>query len=126
MRRQWLIAISLFFSISFISFNIVSSQSQAGTINGTVKDPNGAVVAGAQVTGRNESTGETRNVATDNEGRFKVESLAPGRYVVSVARNGFKTVERNLAIEGGRTQTVEVKLEVAETRAEVSVGAKGG
>lgn len=125
MRRQWLTAISLFFSLSLVSFNIVSSQSQAGTINGTIKDPNGAVVAGAQVTVRNEATGETRNATTDNEGRFKVEGLALGRYVVSVARNGFKTAERSVAIEGWRTQTVEINLEIAETRAEISVGAKG-
>lgn len=125
MRRHWLITISLLFAFSLLSLNIASSQSQIGIINGTVKDPNGAVVTGAQVAVRNEATGETRNVTTDNEGRFKVEGLAPGRYVVSVTRNGFKTADRNVVIESGRTQTVEIKLEVAETRAEVSVGAKG-
>jgi hypothetical protein len=53
MRRHWFIAVSLLFAFSFISLNTVSSQSgqsgQSGMITGTVKDPNGAAVAGAQV-----------------------------------------------------------------------------
>src|SRR5262245_382196 len=128
MRRQWLITISLLFTFSFLALNIVSSRSQtgqSGVINGTVKDPNGAVVPGAQVTIRNEATGETRNATTDKEGRFKIDALLSGRYVVSIARSGFKTADRNISIDGGRTETVEIKLDVAETRAEVSVGAKG-
>jgi len=127
MRRHWLITVLLLFTLSFLSLNIVSSQSQSGSgvINGTIKDPNGAVVAGAQVNVRNEATGETRNATTDNDGRFKIDALAPGRYVVSVARSGFKSAERNISIEGGRTETVEIKLDIPETRAEVTVGAKG-
>ncbi len=125
MRRQWLIIGSLLFTLILIPLTIASSQTQVGTINGTVKDPNGAVVAGAQVTVRNETTGETRKATTDGQGRFKVEGLAAGRYVISVTRNGFKTADHSAAIEGGRTEAVEIKLEVAETRAEVSVGAKG-
>lgn len=129
MRRQWLIVVSLLFAFGFLSLSIVSSQPQAGQsgiINGIVKDPNGAVVAGAQITVRNEATGETRNATTNNEGRFKIEALAPGRYVVNVARSGFKIADRNVPIEGGRIETVEIKLDIAETRAEVNVGAKGG
>src|SRR5262245_45563668 len=125
MRRQWLFTILALFTLSFLSLNVVSSRSQSGLINGTVKDPNGAVVPGAQVTVRNEATGETRNATTDKEGRFKIDALPPGRYVVSVTRSGFKTADRNISIDGGRTETVEIKLDVAETRAEVSVGAKG-
>jgi len=88
-------------------------------INGMVKDPKGYAVPGAQVTVRHERTGKTRNVNTDKEGRFKIEALAPDRYVVSVAASGFKTAKRNITIEGGRTKTVEIKLDIAEMRCEV-------
>src|SRR5215475_15881193 len=97
MRRRSFISISLLFALSFISLDIVSSQSppgQSGIIAGTVKDPNGAVVAGAQVTVRNEVTGETRDAVTDDQGRFKVDGLAPGGYKIKVNRDGFKTAER--------------------------------
>jgi hypothetical protein len=119
MRRQWFIKVSLLFAFSFLSLDVTSSQSQhgqSGMINGTVKDPNGYVVPGAQVTVRHERTGKTRNVNTDKEGRFKIEALAPDRYVVSVAASGFKTAKRNITIEGGRTKTVEIKLDIGEIK----------
>jgi Carboxypeptidase regulatory-like domain/Peptidase family M1 domain len=125
MRRQWFITVSLLFAFSLLSLNIVSSQSQPGTINGTVKDPNGALVVGAQVAVRNEAAGEQRDTITDNQGRFKVEGLAPGGYKITINRDGFKTAERAVAIESGKTATVEIKLELTETRAEVAVAAKG-
>src|SRR5262245_43637232 len=126
MRRQWFIAVSLLLAFSFISLNSVSSQSgQSGMISGTVKDPNGAVVTGAQVTVRSEATGETRDAVTDNQGRFKVEGLASGSYKITINRDGFKIAERAVTVESGKTATVETKLEIAETRAEVTVGSKG-
>jgi len=125
MRRQWLILVSLLFAFSLPSLNIVSSQSQPGAINGTVKDPNGAVVAGAQVIVRNEATGETRDAVTDGQGRFKVEGIASGSYKITIKRDGFKTVERAVVIENGKTATVETKLEIVETRAEIIVPTKG-
>src|SRR5262249_26978438 len=80
---------------------------------------------GAQIIVRNEATGETRDAVTDNQGRFKVEGLAPGGYKVTTKGDGFKTAERAVSIESGKTATVEIKLEVAETRAEITVPTKG-
>ncbi len=126
MRRQWFITIALLFTSALLSLNVTSSQSsQSGAINGTVKDPNGAVVAGAQVAIRHEATGETRDAVTDNRGQFKVEGLATGGYKITVNRDGFKTAERVVAVESGKTATVEIKLEITETRAEIAVAAKG-
>jgi hypothetical protein len=125
MRRISLALLTLFGMISLMIPTIVSTQAVTGTIAGTVKDPAGAVVVGAQVTVRHEVTGETHSATTDNEGRFKVERLSPGRYQVTVTRNGFKTAERQLVVEETRAAALEIKLEIAETRAEVGVGAQG-
>src|SRR5499433_3926179 len=131
MRRQWFTTALLLFASSVLSLNIASSHfqpgqsGQSGIINGTVKDPNGAVVAGARVTVRNEATGDTRDAVTDNQGRFKVEGLASGSYKITINRDGFKIAERAVTVENGKTATVETKLEIAETRAEVTVGSKG-
>ena len=124
MRRQWFISVSLLFAFSFLSLDITLSQSQprqSGKINGAVKDPNDTMIPGAQVTVRNETTGETRNVTTDKEGRFKIEALTPDRYVVSVACQGFKPAKRNITIEGGRTETVEIKLDIMDVPGPVVV-----
>lgn len=125
MRRRWFIALSLLFALTFSSLDIVSSQAQTGIINGTIKDPNSAALVGAPVTVRNETTGETRNTVTDNQGRFKIEGLAPGGYKIIINQGGFKTSERTVSIESGKTEAVEIKLEIAETRVEVIVPTKG-
>lgn len=90
-----------------------------------VKDPAGAVVVGAQITVRNEMTNDTRTATTDVQGRFSVGGLAPGRYVVSITRQGFKTAEQSVTVEEKRTAALEIKLEIAETRDEVGVKGAG-
>ncbi|HZS03764.1 MAG TPA: carboxypeptidase regulatory-like domain-containing protein [Blastocatellia bacterium] len=122
-----LLALAFTGAFAFGSLTIINARAaqNVGTVSGTVRDPNGAVVVGAPVTVRSEATGETRNATTSGQGAFKVEGLAPGSYVVSVARDGFKPAERKVTVEPSKTATLEIKLEVAETRAEVSVGAKG-
>jgi hypothetical protein len=125
MRRYLIFSITFVCAFSLATFNAKTFQTQADIINGTVKDPKGAVVVGAQITIRNEATGETRNATTDGEGRFKVEGLTPGGYKLSVERAGFKTAERSINLDGGKPASVEVKLEIAETKVEVTIGAKG-
>ena len=49
-----------------------------GAVGGTVKDPQGAVVANATVTVRNEETNKELSATTDDEGRFRVVQLDPG------------------------------------------------
>src|SRR5947207_16001239 len=67
------------------------AQSQTtGRIAGTVRDANGAVIVGAEVTVTSLATSEERKVTTDAEGNYAVPLLSPGTYHVSVTANGFK------------------------------------
>ena len=79
-----------------------ATQIGTGSLSCTVKDPAGAVIVGAQVTIRNDATGESRSAATNNEGRFKFDNLAPGSYTVSVAQAGFKAAERAITVDPRR------------------------
>src|SRR5919201_1060745 len=66
------------------------AQSQTtGCIAGTVKDHNGAVIVGAEVTVTSLATAEERKVGTDAEGDYSVPLLAPGAYRIKVTANGF-------------------------------------
>lgn len=112
-------------AVILISIQIAAGQTAAGSLSGTVKDPAGAVIAGAQVTIRNDATGETRSAPTNGEGRFKFDNLAPGNYTVSVSQTGFKASERALTVEARRPTSVEIQLEVAAPREKIEVGAKG-
>ncbi|HJS51665.1 MAG TPA: TonB-dependent receptor, partial [Pyrinomonadaceae bacterium] len=61
----------------------------SGTISGTVLDEKGAVVPGTTVEAKNVATGFARSFTTDDEGRFTILALPPGRYVVSFTKDGF-------------------------------------
>jgi len=70
---------------------LANAQSQTtGSIAGVVKDPAGAVVAGAEVTAKNNATGEERKTVTNKMGSYAVPLLPPGVYTVTVAANGFE------------------------------------
>jgi carboxypeptidase family protein len=90
------------------------AQSQTtGRIIGTVRDPNGAVIAGAEVAVKNLATAETREGTTDGEGAYSVTLLSPGTYRVSVTANGFKKGEiESVRVVITETSTVNFKLEV--------------
>lgn len=125
MRYFQLMLVAALAGLSALTLISDGAAQNSGVITGTVRDPGNAIVTGAQVTIRQDPTGETRNAATDGQGAFKVEGLAPGSYLVTITRNGFKSVEKKVTVEAARPVTLEIKLELAETRAEISVGAKG-
>ncbi len=69
------------------------AQSDAGTITGLIRDQTGAVVPGAQVTIRNEGTGEEHTVQSDSSGNYTVPNLPPGLYTMTASSAGFKKFE---------------------------------
>src|SRR2546430_4426393 len=87
-------AINLLFLFAyFLSLSICAlGQSQTtGRIVGTVKDQNGAVIVGAEVTVTSLATAEERKATTDTEGNYAVPLMPPGAYRVRVTANGFSS-----------------------------------
>ena len=70
---------------------VVVAQQVNGIIQGTVSDATGAMVAAAEVSTVNDSTGYTRTVNTDADGSYDFTELPPGHYHVRVTKEGFKT-----------------------------------
>src|SRR4051812_32298880 len=68
------------------------AQSNKGTVLGTVKDPNDALVNTAKVTVLNTATGESREASSGDDGTYTVANLEPGKYKVTVEATGFQTV----------------------------------
>ncbi|MFZ0426537.1 MAG: TonB-dependent receptor, partial [Acidobacteriota bacterium] len=68
---------------------------QTSELSGVLRDPQGAVVPGADVTLTNQGTQNQRSAITDSEGRFRFLLLPPGTYSVRCEMPGFKTLEQN-------------------------------
>src|ERR1035441_7841038 len=62
----------------------------SGEIRGTVLDPSGAVVPGAQITIQNTLTGVVTELTSGTSGIYDAESLIPGSYTVSFEKPGFR------------------------------------
>ena len=75
-ERILMSAIVMIFSVSAV---FAQAQVSTADLNGTVVDPNGAVVAGATVTAKNSATGITRTVTANDSGEYPVHRSAAGR-----------------------------------------------
>ncbi|HBB87739.1 MAG TPA: hypothetical protein DC047_09005 [Blastocatellia bacterium] len=69
-----------------------SAQGGKGTVVGTVKDPNGALVKDAKITITSRTTGEVREATSGDDGTYTVTSLEPGRYSVTAEAAGFQSI----------------------------------
>ncbi len=96
-----------------------------GAISGTVLDPSGAVVAGAEVHIVNQDTGTlTRTTTTDGSGSFTATLLPVGNYTVSVASRGFQEGKFvNVAVRVTETTRMEAKLRTLAVQEKVDVQA---
>jgi outer membrane receptor protein involved in Fe transport len=87
------------------------AQSNKGTVVGTVKDPNDALVTTAKITVLNNATGESREGTTGTDGTYVVSNLEPGRYKVTVEAAGFQTVVfENVVVETNARLPLDVKF----------------
>lgn len=93
-------------------------------IHGTVTDPSGAVVVGAQVTATNTQTGVSKTVTTDSNGYYQFLQLPVGPYSVSATKQGFKTFKSTaLTLTVNQIYSLAVKLDVGQTSETVEVTA---
>ena len=84
-------------------------QTATGSITGTVTDPNGAVIAGAEVTLINDATNNRRTPATNGHGAFTIAALRPGNYTITIEATGFKRfVFTRIRIDAGKSSHFEV------------------
>ena len=89
-RKTWHFMIGFLPVLLFsLALGIVAQDITSGTIQGTITDEQGAVVPGATVEARNVDTNFSRTFTTDDDGRFVLLTLPPGRYIVSVTKTGF-------------------------------------
>src|ERR1035438_7848159 len=84
----------------------------SSAIQGTITDASVAAVPGAVVTVTNLATGISRQATTSAEGFYRVSSLGPGTYAVSVEKSGFAKVEQT-SVDLANTAVVRVDMTLA-------------
>jgi hypothetical protein len=85
----------------------------ATVLSGEVDDASGHPLADADVLVQSGSTGARWRIRTDDDGRYQLSGLAPGRYKVTVRLPGFRTVSRvGAALESGETVRVDFAMEL--------------
>ena len=119
--RDKLILVATCLALCIPSFG----QVLKGSISGTVTDPQGAVVSGAQVKATNTATGAPLTTTTDGSGLFHFNLIPVGDYKVEVSATGFKTaVQNNVLVTARDSNLGAIKLTVGETNTTVEVTAE--
>jgi outer membrane receptor protein involved in Fe transport len=94
------------------------------TITGTITDKSGAAVPGAKIAAQNLDTQVSREVTADDSGLFTLPLLPPGRYKLSVQKQGFRqSVQDGVALEVNQTARFDFQLELGQVSETVEVKA---
>jgi iron complex outermembrane receptor protein len=96
-----------------------------GRVTGVVRDTTGAAVPGANVTVKNDATGDTKTTVSGPDGSFAVEGLAAGAYTVEVQLRGFGTTREKVTVAEGTAGTVEFSLSARLEEELVVTGTRG-
>jgi hypothetical protein len=97
---------------------------QTGSIQGTVTDPSGAVVQGAEITIKNLGLNAVRTATSSATGAYSIPSLVPAAYDITVKMASFKTFHvSDLQLTVGQVLSVNVQLEPGAVTEEVQVRA---
>lgn len=112
---------TLLFLASFLAF----PQSQTGSLAGTVVDAHNAGVPAAKVEATLESSGLKLQTVSSEIGLYVLPNLVPGVWTVTVEKEGFKKLVRTgIEIFVAQRQTLDLPLEVGDTKQSVEVSEK--
>src|SRR5581483_10092609 len=91
-KSLWLVCTGL---LVLLACSMAMAQAGRGSISGTVTDPAGAVVPGAQVTLLDRAKGVSQRTQTSSAGLYTFISLNPGAYQITVSHEGFAKVQQD-------------------------------
>jgi Carboxypeptidase regulatory-like domain len=113
------------FPLSFLLQTALCSQAtgNGGTIQGTITDPSGAVVAGADIRISNPVSGYSQSTKSGSDGAFRLTNLPPNQYHVEISLAGFQTFQQDVAVRTQVPIQVNAALALAGSSESVTVEA---
>ena len=112
-------------SLFLLIQGFIFAQNNAGSINGTVTDPQGAVVPGATVTITNPVSGYTRTTTSDASGNFQFANVPFNPYHLTVTATGFASFVQDVDVRSGVPVKVTSALKVGAASTTVTVESGG-
>jgi len=104
---------------------LLAQTAGTGAIAGSIIDPSGAAVSGAQVKATNEATGEVRTAISSATGNYTVALLLPDLYTLEISKTGFKLAQvSHISVAVTETTTFNVRMELGEVAEKVVVEAQ--
>jgi hypothetical protein len=101
---------------------LASAQGTTGSLAGFVTDESKAALPGATVTVKSMDTGQTRVLTTDEQGRYRAEDLAPGKYALTVELSGFRTAQyQDIPLTVGQAASLNVQMQIGGVSEKVVV-----
>lgn len=98
---------------------------QTASVTGRVTDPSGAVIPGVTVVLTNEGTAIENRTETNEEGYYRLPSVQPGSYRLSIEKAGFKPIrESGLQLIVGQVARLDYTLQVGAVTESVEVNAR--
>lgn len=102
----------------------LAAQSFNATISGTVLDPSGAAVQGAQVSLSSLETGSVANTESSSAGLYAFPNLLAGSYDLSISSKGFRSVvQKGIVVAINQSLRLDVTLRVGSQSETVQVSA---
>jgi hypothetical protein len=113
------VLVIVFCSIFFLP---VANAQYRASLQGTVTDPQGAVVPDADITLTNKETGRQQQAKTNANGVYNINALPPSVYSIKVEKTGFKQkVLDNVRVIAEQANAVDVALDLGQTTDTVTV-----
>ena len=120
-RLMFIITCLAILALSTATVLWAQSTISTGSIQGTVTDPNGAVVPNAPITITNKATGTSVKTNSTSSGTYSSGALRPGVYDVKVEDKGFRTEVLTLTVQVGTVTSGDVKLQLGQATEVVEV-----
>ena len=87
--KGWILSWTLVAGLAFLSMATRTEAQVTASVNGTVRDSTGAVIAGAEVQLHNNDTTLNHSTTTNDAGYFYIADVQPGNYELKVTERDF-------------------------------------
>ena len=110
------------FLSALVFSSLLPAQTFVGAIRGLVKDPGGAVIAGANITLRNEGTNVVQTTVSNTSGEYVFAQVPPATYTIEATAQGFKKLQRpGIIVNTAQQVGLDLQMEIGAVTESVEV-----